>query len=258
MTTDLWMYRLSEYLDDELTPPERAACEAHLAGCAECRATLDELRRVVARARSLEDRPPARELWSGIAARIGATPPQGVPALAALTGPEAPVVSLDAGREAQDARDPRAGRRRISFSLPQLAAAGLALTVLSAGATALLTRQHPAPAANPAAAVASGPGAGALSVQPAAAAPGEAREIAAYDRAVGDLQQVLQAGRGRLDPATVRVLERNLAVIDTAIAEAQHALAADPQNAYLSTHLARTMRQKLDLLRRAATLVQSS
>ena len=54
--------------------------------------------------------------------------------------------------------------------------------------------------------------------------------------------------------STVRVLEQNLAVIDRAIVEAGRALAADPGNAYLNAHFARTMRRKLDLLRQAATL----
>jgi hypothetical protein len=89
-----------------------------------------------------------------------------------------------------------------------------------------------------------------------AVAPAGGRGAAAprYDAAVADLERVLAAGRGTLDSSTVRVLERNLALIDRAIADAQRALAADPGNAYLNAHLARTMRQKLDLLRQAASL----
>ena len=41
--TDKWNDRLSEYIDDELTPDERAQLEAHVASCAECAVTLDEL-----------------------------------------------------------------------------------------------------------------------------------------------------------------------------------------------------------------------
>ena len=76
-----------------------------------------------------------------------------------------------------------------------------------------------------------------------------------YDAAVADLQRVLEQGRGTLDTTTVRVLERNLALIDRAIADARRALAADPSNSYLNAHLARTMRRKIDLLRQAADLV---
>src|SRR5256885_14121328 len=69
--TDQWTDRLSEYLDSELTSPERTAFEAHLASCDACRTTLDELRRVVTNARALDDRPPAADLWPAVAARIG-------------------------------------------------------------------------------------------------------------------------------------------------------------------------------------------
>ena len=78
-----------------------------------------------------------------------------------------------------------------------------------------------------------------------------------YDAAVADLERVLDAGRGRLDTTTVRVIERNLATIDSAIAQAQRAVAADSANLYLNSHLAETMRRKLELLRQAAALVSS-
>ena len=59
-------------------------------------------------------------------------------------------------------------------------------------------------------------------------------------------------------PEAARVIQQNLAAIDQAIGQAQRALAADPANLYLNTHLAETMRRKLDLLRQAATLVHAS
>jgi hypothetical protein len=195
----------------------------------------------VVRAQGLEDRLPARDLWPGIAARIGASP---------ATADSGAVVAIGAAR-----------RRRWSFSLPELAAAGIALMTLSGGAAWLL---HPSPTA-----VAHGPGTE-LIVTPGltpALAPsgsfrvglGPARRAAgqSYDAAVADLEGVLIAGRGRLDSNTVRVIERNLATIDSAIVQAQRAVAADSANAYLNSHLAETMRRKLELLRQAAALVTS-
>ena len=38
--SDQWTDRLSEYLDDELPPDERAALEAHLRQCVACGAVL--------------------------------------------------------------------------------------------------------------------------------------------------------------------------------------------------------------------------
>jgi anti-sigma factor RsiW len=226
--SDQWTDRLSEYLDDELPPDERTALEAHLRGCVACGAVLADLKRVVGRARALEDPLPDRDLWPGIAARIGAS-----------TG-QTPVVDLDAAR----------GRRRWTFSLPQLAAAAVALMTVS-GATVWLL--HPAPPA----ALATHPAMPAANVVPVSSRRPDAADRS-YAAAVSDLERVLEQGRGRLDSTTVRVIERNLATIDSAIAQAQRALAADSASVYLNSHLAETMQRKLDLLRQAAALVSSA
>jgi len=208
-----WNDRLSEYIDGELAPSERRALEAHLPDCAECRADVDALRAVIARARSLTDTPPTSDLWPDVATRIGAR---------------------------------RAGRttlatRRFAFTLPQLVAASLALIVASGGMVWLARM--------------GGPTTDFPSVL------GEVRLAnfgdAAFDEAVADLQQTLEAGRGRLDPETIRVLETNLEAIDRAIAQCREALEADPSSVYLNTYLAETRRRKLELLRRATALVDS-
>lgn len=67
---DPWLDRLSEYLDGELAPAERAACEAHLAGCAGCREVLADLQRLGREVRALAPRPPAHDLWPALAARL--------------------------------------------------------------------------------------------------------------------------------------------------------------------------------------------
>jgi anti-sigma factor RsiW len=96
--------RLSEYADDELSAAERTTVERHLSGCAECRQVLAELRDVSARARGLIDTPPAADLWPGVAAAV-----------------------------AQQPRGRARPARRVSFTLPQLVAASLALMLLSGG-----------------------------------------------------------------------------------------------------------------------------
>jgi len=69
-----------------------------------------------------------------------------------------------------------------------------------------------------------------------------------FDRATNELGVILAAERGRLRPETVAVLERNLAVIDAAIAESRAALARDPANAELRRLFAAVSRQKVELL----------
>ena len=210
-----WNDRLSEYVDGELEPAERAALEAHLASCAECRTDLAGLRAVVSRAQSLVDRPPSGNLWPGVAAR--------------LTAPRQRASTL--------------ATRRFAFTLPQLVAASLALIVASGGMVWLARLGGPTTDFPPVL--------GVSSVRPANFGD------AAFDEAVADLQETLQAGRGRLDPETIRVLESNLEAIDRAITQCRDALLADPSSVYLNSYLAETRRRKLELLRRATALVDS-
>jgi anti-sigma factor RsiW len=229
--TDGWSDRLSDYLDGDLPDNERVALEAHLDGCAECTAVLDDLRRVVQRARTLSPAAPPVDLWPAIARRIGASAPR-----------EPEVIELSSRRKPG---------RRWTFSLPQLAAAGITLMTLSGGAVWMLSSSARTATV---ATVKPGP-----TVEPRAITIGEKRSASqSYAAAVADLERVLAEGRGRLDTTTVRVIEQNLAAIDRAIAEAQKALDADSANLYLNTHLAETMRRKLDLLRQAASLVRVS
>ncbi len=226
MISDPWTARLSDYLDGGLSETERSALERHLAACPACTAAVAQLGAVREQARALADRLPSTDLWPGIAARIA----------------QAPQPRIDAA----------SAHRRWTFSLPQLAAAALAIGFASGGG-AWLAARHTASA--PPFPFASGPApflAPPVSTELPAGLGG-----AKYEAAVADLQRVLEADRGTLDATTVRIIEQNLAVIDRAIADARRALAADPGNAYLNAHLAGTMRRKIDLLRRAATIVAS-
>lgn len=215
---DQWTDKLSDYIDEELAPGERAALDAHLRSCRECSETLDELRAVVARAGSLTPRPPQADLWPGIEPRID--------------------------RSAVMPFRPRAVHRRFSFTVPQLVAAGLALMVMSGGGVWVI--QRGGRATDTPSLAAAGADAG---VAPAALADPR------YDEAIADLEQALRAGRADLDPGTVKILEVNLDAIDKAIDQSRRALAADPANVYLNNHLADSRQRKLALLRRATAMV---
>ena len=80
---------------------------------------------------------------------------------------------------------------------------------------------------------------------------------AQFNAAVEDLERILREDRGRLDPRTVLILERNLKAIDAAITEARTALDQDPANPYLNSHLADARRRKLDLLRHATEIASA-
>ena len=221
---DHWTDRLSEFVDGELSANERAELESHLAGCAGCRGVLEELRGVVARATALEDREPTRDLWSKVAREIKVE------------------------RVARDVAPRR--ERRLSFSVPQLLAASIALILLSGSAVWLAVTHRATSRMSPTIIAAGRTPEGGTTARVAWATDPR------YDAAIAELQAALQAGRrsGQLDSATIRIVEHNLAIIDTAIVQARRALAADPGSAYLNHHLADTMRRKLDLLRQATAI----
>jgi hypothetical protein len=229
-THDSFTDRLSDYLDDELSAAERADVETHLAGCTACRTTLAELRAVVAHAASLSDLPPQVDLWSGVEDRIA-------PARSVL---------------------PFVTRRRFSFTLPQLVAAGLALMV-SSGALVWMATMRDSRVTPPISANVTPPASGGAT-EAATDAVEDFRPArvnfadAHYDEAIADLEKVLDEGRSRLDPETIRVLEANLVAIDQAIDQCRKALRNDPSNVYLNNHFVESRNRKLALLRRATAL----
>ena len=214
--------QLSDYLDGELEARDEAAVEQHLAGCADCRKTLAGLRTVVSTARELPIPPVDTDLWRGIETRIQADATRVVPFV-------------------------HPARRTFAFTLPQLAAAGIALIMMSGGLVYFAgARRTPAPGTE-------------------IAAQNADRTISSvsladprYEDAVHDLERTLAEGRERLDPETVRILEQNLTTIDKAIAQSREALEADPGNVFLSSHLVSARQRKLALLRRATALTTGS
>ena len=221
-THDTIAAQLSDYLDGELEARDHAAVEQHLAGCDECQRALAGLRTVVSTARQLPAGPVETDLWRGIEARI-----QG-----------------DASRVVPLVHRPR---RTFAFTLPQLAAAGIALVMMTGGLVYFAGPRQPLA---PATGIAVQNSEGAIS----AVSLADPR----YEDAVNDLERTLAEGRERLDPETVRILEQNLATIDKAIAQSREALEADPGNVFLSGHLVSARQRKLALLRRATALTTGS
>ncbi len=228
--SDMWTDKLSEYLDGHLAEQERKELEAHLVVCEHCSHVLRQLEDVKRAAADLEDRPPSVDLWQGVATRLR---------------------DASAGRtEVLELPERRVTpARRFQFTLPQLMAAGVVLAVLS-GAAGYLARPEAGTAYTTSPEVAAVPG-----TATAVLAGFQASE---YDAVVAELQQILEQGRSQLDPSTVAVLDRSLATIDRAIAEAQEALRDDPSNSYLSAHLTNTMNRKIRLLRHAASLATAA
>jgi len=238
MSEHLSTERMHDLLDELLPEAEAAVGRTHLEACARCRAEYDDLARIVAELGSLPTEAHAPEgLWAGIERRLEAEP--------ASTGREggAEVLSLSmAGRR-------RATRRRLSFTVPQLAAAAAVVALFSAGTVWV--------------ALSGGPGTDApvVATQPeeelGPAARMAAAGDAAYESAVVELEELVEANRDLMAPETVEALDASLRTIDEAMAAIRDALRKDPNSELLARLLVNQQRSKLRVLRQAATAVQA-
>ncbi len=248
--------QLNDLVDHRLDVNESRAIELHLAECAECAAQRAALIAMSVDAHALpHDVPPPDDLWSEVAASIGAT--RGAP-----RNESEPQSALSAPTPSTSPRTPRTPRfnalgdpartRMPGTQKAWLAAAAVTLMALSSGLTALYLRR--APNSAPALATKQQPVPAGTTLLPAAFVETERTYLAS----VAEVQSLLDAQRGVLAPATIETVDRALATIDAAIAEARAALLADPANGALAELLETNYRQKLDLLRRTAGLHQTS
>jgi len=235
----VWTDRLSDFLDGGLQASEHAQVETHLKGCGSCRAVLAELRDIRERAARLGPVAPPEDLWQAISATIAAPGPAPEPAdVIAL-----PTPALKEGGGGGDS-----ARFTLTLSASQLAAAAVAVIAVSS----LLTWW-------------AGPGSGAGvadATDRAGALAGSVRNVISGDPPAGlvdeleALERSVAARRSSLDPNTLRVLERNLGVIEQAIEDSRLALALDPDNEFLTDHLERVYERKLEYLRDAARVAE--
>jgi Putative zinc-finger len=237
VTCEIFANRLMDFLEADLDGATRAALEAHERRCTACGVLAADLRRLSAHAARLPAITPSRDLWSGIEARIAA-----------------PVVSLDVGR-------PRWKSPRIlgfGMAAALVFAAALGYEIANRGATpgaptAPATTQV---AARTTPAASGAPGATLAANRRAEATPAAVEK--SYATEIAGLRAMLDTRRSHLDSATVAVLEKNLVVIDSAIAQCKTALAKDPASRYLMQSLSQSLDTKVQLLRIAAALPSST
>jgi len=235
-----WVQRLSEVVDGALSPEEARQARRHLERCESCRRTVEELRQVSLQAAALPPVPPARNLWPGIEPRLAARDGSVIPL---------PVGASDVSPSPASSRGPEEGAtgaarrdRRRGLFLTRAQGLGAAAALVVTGS--LLTWWARPALTGPIAPAPDFDGA------PAAVAPA-AVELGADDQRaarVRELSLLLDEGRQELDPGTLRILEKNLAVIDRAIAESRGALAQDPSNPFLRDHLERAQGRRQTFL----------
>lgn len=210
------------------------ALRAHLRTCDRCRREVAEIRALRRATAGLpREIDPPRDLWPEVEARVRA-------------GGEARV------RAGPEAGHGAAGRPlTLRRAAPWLAAAAALLVAVTAGTTLWLTDGPSAASDGPVAAV-DGPSglAGGTAARPA----GLTHVEAGYAPAVERLSALLEAREGELPPATRAALERNLEVVDAAIAEAESALVNEPSSPERVRALDRSYQRKVEMLQRSVRL----
>lgn len=205
--------------DGTIAADREQAARAHLRDCAACADDVARLERLTMRARQSEH--PATELadlWPGIRSRI-----EGSKVLKLSPESSAP------GRT-------RARARWRIGTIGVLAAALVATVWLG---------------------VRLSPGRDSQAIAGARADTGAAIEFAddsvrAYKEEAQLLLDRLELTRSMLDPSAAAAIDKDLAVIDSAIDELQTAIARDPRNPALQRLLAMSYREKVEVLLRAS------
>jgi hypothetical protein len=213
--------RLSEFVDDTLTDGERATIAAHVATCADCRGRAEDLRRLRAAARTLGTMMPPSDVWRRIAAGIEADT-QGV-------------------RPRVDTA-PRDGTIwiRIAAAIVILAASAYLIVRLSRPET-------PAQIAQASNATAAG------SVE--LLSDELKRTEANYDTAIAQMEAIVTSGDAAIDPTVSSVLQKNLPVMDRAIAESRAALKEAPDSAAARESLFDALGRKAGVLQDTVALM---
>ena len=226
---------IHELVDGTIGPIRRAELERHLDECAACRALAEDLRVIRDTAASLDPLEPPDGVWFQIAGRLH-----------------------QEGRVAPPPPAPAASRRHVALLA---LAAGL---VLAVGASVMVllpqwrTNGAPSRVASSAPAAPPGNAGGAVAVESVEEEFRLAEQH--YQNAIAKLEQAAKLDQSSGNPAmldaqTAAMLQKNLQVIDQAIAESRTALRTEPQSAPARDSLFDALRRKVVLLQDTIALM---
>jgi hypothetical protein len=277
MTCEAFDAALPDYLEGTLDGSLRASVERHLRECVRCAGLVRDIENIRDKAAALPDLVPSRDLWEDIEARIAAPviPLAARPekqrrlvpawigiAAAALMVSTAGVTYLLTARSLRPSGD-----SRVAGAIPVSPTSSTTASTSGAGAGAEAAGAQAAVAAVPR----TGPDQSSgstrlpqkLSEQTSAGVPAiltsrSQSPDAVYGKEIEMLQNIVKQRKTQLDSSTVAVIQRNLNIIDAAIAQSRAALAGDPASRMLSQQLTHALDKKVELLRTAAMLPLST
>ena len=268
MTCEAFDAALPDYLERTLDGSMRASVERHVRDCVRCAGLVRDLENIRKEAAALPDLVPSRDLWSGIEARIAAPviPLAARPerqrrfvpawmgiAAAALIVSTAGVTYLVTARSLRPGGDSRVAQGNPATQLQSTNPAtqtGAGSAEAGAGVPAILPAQPDNSQQGSAVSRTGVPVI--LASRNAQSEPSQSDAV--YGKEIEMLQNIVRQRKTQLDSSTVAIIERNLQIIDTAIAQSRAALARDPASMMLSQQLTHALDKKVELLRTAAML----
>jgi anti-sigma factor RsiW len=227
MACTKYLNSIHERVDGTIGAIRRAELEMHLDTCDACRALLEDLQRVHDAAADLPALAPPDRAWLQIAGRL-----------------------RQEGRISDDAAAARPSRRAYVAWLAIAAA-----LVIAAGSSVLLVVPRGTPASLPQAAASTS-----TAGKPSDGAAVEAVNAveaaqAQFEKAIEDLEKVAKANQQALDPGTAATIEKNLGIIDQAIADNRVAVKSEPASVAARETLFEALRQKVMLLQDTISLI---
>jgi len=212
---------ISRSVDGELAGREAARLERHLEACGECRALLEDLRKIVAGATELDQPEPSDRVWRNIRTGLAA----------ADLKPQVEGISLEP-------------RPLFGLGAPALRYAGVAAlaVVLVISGVVIGTRLG-------------------RQGTPAGSDRGEKYTLAKldeaegyYQRAIKSLGEAFVSQKGVLVPQVAELFDRNLAVIDATIQACRRAVLEEPDDLQARSYLLAAYTEKVTLLDSALDL----
>ncbi|MBA2301340.1 MAG: zf-HC2 domain-containing protein [Acidobacteria bacterium] len=221
---------IQELADGTLGPIRRAELQTHLDLCPHCRALAADLQKIRTAAAALDPVRPPDHVWLRIAGQLR--------------------------QEGRIVDPPRASPRHIAtlaIAATLLLAIGGSLYFLRSFGPVDPSSQAPADMR------AQGPSTPAGNPTPTNAVQSIADDLTTaerhYQSAIVKLEEATKSDDGSIDPQTAAILERNLQVIDQAIAESRTALQSEPQSAPARDSLFEALRKKVNLLQDTIALM---
>ena len=220
-----YLHSIQESVDGTIGSIRRAELDLHLDQCAACRELRDDLQRIH----------------------------DAAAALPALDAPDRAWLQI-AGRLRQEGRiHDEAPQAHPSHRAAWLAAA--AAVILAVASAVLLLRPAAVPR-SPAPATAVNGGGNATETKSVETVQNEVDTAQQqFEKAIAELEKVAKANQQALDPSTSQTIEKNLGIIDQAIAENRAAVKSEPASVAARETLFDALRQKVSLLQDTIALI---